>query len=355
MTDRQLSDSGLATSLVTALDDDTVRRAQPLPLDAVIPWKSLALTSLAAAALGLGLALASALSWEWRAAAGRAFLGEQPYTEIFVEPGDVVVKEGESLAIQIKVRGRTGGRVSFLSRRPDEDAGPWRDEPLPLDKAHGTADREASFEVLLDRIRHPLEYRISAGTTESEVYQVKVLHPLKIVRQQATIEPPAYTRQQASTIEQGDITALIGSHLQLNIELDRAPESAWLEMRALARRFPGEEPPIERLPLTIEGTSLSAELGLTSDQTYSIVTKSADGVRIIPLFPPSSSNDRPRRFATTWATVAGALVAASPSGSGVGRVNIARVSACEASGVNPGVGSGRSHTRRSRPGAGSAR
>src|SRR5436190_3231193 len=96
MTDRQLSDSGLAISLVTALDDDTVRRAQPLPLDAVIPWKSLALTSLAAAALGLGLALASALSWEWRAAAGRAFLGEQPYTEIFVEPGDAVVKEGES-------------------------------------------------------------------------------------------------------------------------------------------------------------------------------------------------------------------------------------------------------------------
>src|SRR3954462_274293 len=61
----QLSEAGVATNLVTALEDDTVRRAQPLPLDAVIPWKSLAVASLLAAVVGLGLAGASALNWEW--------------------------------------------------------------------------------------------------------------------------------------------------------------------------------------------------------------------------------------------------------------------------------------------------
>jgi hypothetical protein len=34
---------GVATTLVTALEEDTVQVAQPLPLDAVIPWRSLAL------------------------------------------------------------------------------------------------------------------------------------------------------------------------------------------------------------------------------------------------------------------------------------------------------------------------
>src|SRR5262249_43411101 len=66
LTRRQIEGAGLAPSLVVALDDDTVRLAQPLPLDAVVPWKSLALASLSAAALGLALAGASALDWEWR-------------------------------------------------------------------------------------------------------------------------------------------------------------------------------------------------------------------------------------------------------------------------------------------------
>ena len=39
----ELKQAGLVPSLVAALDADTVRAAQPLPLDAVVPWRSLAL------------------------------------------------------------------------------------------------------------------------------------------------------------------------------------------------------------------------------------------------------------------------------------------------------------------------
>src|SRR5688500_10679002 len=45
----QIEGEGVATTLVGALEADTVRRAEPLPLDAVVPWKSLALASLLAA------------------------------------------------------------------------------------------------------------------------------------------------------------------------------------------------------------------------------------------------------------------------------------------------------------------
>src|SRR5439155_24626423 len=130
LTSAQIANAGMARSLVVALDDDTVRLAQPLPLDAIVPWKSLALASLSAADLGLGLAGASALSWEWRAAARRAFLGEQPYTQIVVQPGNAVVKEGESLVVQITVRGRTGSHVISRTRRTDEEDSPWREEKL---------------------------------------------------------------------------------------------------------------------------------------------------------------------------------------------------------------------------------
>src|SRR5947208_4129846 len=164
----EIEDIGIANTLVAALEDDTIRLAQPLPLDAVVPWKSLALASMLAATLGLALAGASALNWEWRAAARRAFLGEQPYTRIVVEPGNAVVKEGESVMVRIRVEGRTGSHVTFGSRRTDEADSLWREEKLAVDEAAKKGDREASFEVPLDRIRHPLEYRVAAGMSESE-------------------------------------------------------------------------------------------------------------------------------------------------------------------------------------------
>lgn len=275
----QMQQAGVVPSLVAALDRDTVRVAQPLPLDAIVPWKALALAALSATAVALAFAAACALSWQWRAAASRALLGQQPYTRIVVDPGSSTVKEGESVTVKIKVQGRIGSHVLFQSRRTDETDSPWRDEKLAVETDR-VENRETSLEVPLQRIRHPLEYRIVAGSAESEIYQVTVLYPLKIVKQEAMIQPPAYTRLPAATSEGGDITALVGSHLTLQIELDRAPESAWLEMQSQARRFVGEEPPVVRVPLVIEDAKLQTEMELMSDQTYSVVAKAADGMEL---------------------------------------------------------------------------
>jgi hypothetical protein len=279
-THAELQGAGLVPSLVAALDADTVRVAQPLPLDAVVPWKSLALASLSATAVALAVAGACAVSWQWRAAAARALLGRQPYTRIIVEPGDATVHEGDSLSVNVKVRGRTGSHLLFQSRRTDDGDSPWQDENIAIDKGSAAESREAMLEVPLNRIRHPLEYRVSAGSATSPVYRVDVLHPLKIVRQEATIQPPPYTRLPATTTEGGDVTALVGSHLRLKIELDRPPQMAWIETQQLARRFAGEEPTTVRVPLNIDASTLTTEFDLTSDQTYSVVAKAADGMEL---------------------------------------------------------------------------
>ena len=276
----QLQRAGLVRALVAALDADTIRVAQPLPLDAVVPWMSLAVASLSAAAVALAFAVACVASWQWRAAAARALLGQQPYTTVAVEPGDATVHEGDSLTVKINIRGRIGTHLHFQSRRTDENDSPWRDETAAIENNSGPDRREVSLEVPLERIRLPLEYQVSAGSAASPIYCIKVLYPLKIARQQATIQPPAYTRLPATTTEGGDITALVGSHVALQIDLDRPPESAWLEMQPLARRFPGEEPPTVKLPLTIDGARLTTELDLTSDQTYSVVAEADDGMEL---------------------------------------------------------------------------
>jgi len=276
----EIQASGVTTTLVAALEDDTLRRAQPLPLDAVVPWKSLALVSLLAAAVGLLLAGASAFDWQWRTAAQRALLGDEPYTKLTVTPGNAAVREGESLDVEVTVEGRIGDEISFRTRRLDEDEGEWSEELLATSDGTSAGDRRVVFEMPLDRLRHPLEYRVAAGSAESETYRVDVLYPLKMVSIQAAIQPPAYTGLSESVVNTGDVTALVGSQVRLTVELDRAPSAAWVEVQDVARRSRQAPPDADRTPLVIEGTHLSTVFEVTSDKTYSIVAEAPDGMQL---------------------------------------------------------------------------
>ncbi len=269
---------GVATTLVGALEADTMKRTQPLPLDAVVPWKSLAVASLLAAIVGLGLAGASAVDWEWRAAAQRAFLGEEPYTKITVDPGNLTLKEGESAVIQVTVEGRIGKEVALWTRRTDDPGNPWEEEVLSAEDAQRKDDRTLAFEYEFDRVRHPLEYRIAAGSGSSPTYRVEVLYPLKIARMQATLQPPEYTGLKEQVVDGGNISGLAGTQVRLEIELDRVPQEAALVVGAIPR--PLEGPEVATLPLVIDGKILTASFELVSDQEFAVAAKAADGMEL---------------------------------------------------------------------------
>jgi hypothetical protein len=274
----QIEGEGVATNLVGALEADTVKRAQPLPLDAVVPWKSLAVASMLAAVVGLGMAGASAVDWQWRAAAQRAFLGEEPYTKITVAPGNLTLKEGESEVIQVTVEGRIGKEVALWSRRTDEEGSPWEAEILASDDAERRDERTLVFEHGFDRVRHPLEYRISAGSSSSPTYRVEVLYPLKIARIEATLLAPQYTGLKEQVVDGGNISGLAGTQVTLQIELDRAPQKASLALRDVPRRK--ESPQAAKLPLTIDGKTLTASFELVSDQEFAVEAQAADGMEL---------------------------------------------------------------------------
>ena len=272
--------SGATGALVAALEEDTVRRAQPLPLDAVVPWKSLTFASMLAAAVGLLLAGASAFDWQWRIAARRALLGEEPYTRLTVSPGSTAVKEGESLPLEITVEGRIGEHVSLATRRLDEDDAEWTEELLPTAEGKDAGRLRLAFETSLARVRHPLEYRVAAGSAQSETYRVEVRYPLKLVSIEAAIQPPEYTRLPETTSAGGDITALVGSKVKLAVELDRSPASARLELHDASGQARRDKRPPESLSMTIDGARLTAEFEVTADKTLSIVAASADGMEL---------------------------------------------------------------------------
>jgi hypothetical protein len=281
LSDGQIAEEGVATTLVAALEDDTIQRADPLPLDAVIPWKSLALASLLAGVVGLGLAGLSAFDWQWRAAAKRAFLADEPYTRIAVEPGDMKLKEGESTLVHVTVEGRTGQQVAFFTRRTDEEGAQWQEETFPLTAAKGE-ERKATVEIPFSRVRQPLEYRLTAGSAKTDTYQVEVLYPLKIVKIETAITPPEYTGQQEGLAEGGNISGLAGSQVKLSIELDRPVTEAHLMVTPITTRRAARdglaEPQV--LPVTIAGHKLLTSLELDQDLTYSVVAKAADNMEL---------------------------------------------------------------------------
>jgi hypothetical protein len=280
MSSDEIQHEGVATTLITALEDDTVKLAQPLPLDAVIPWKSLAVASMLAAMVGLAFTGASAVDWQWRTAAKRTLLAEDPYTSIAVEPGNCSVREGESQAVKITVDGRVGDHITFRSRRLDEENSQWREESIPLEDAEQAEEHKHVFHVPLDRVKHPLEYRVASGSTQTESYRVAVLYPLKVVQIQTKVQPPAYTGIGEQISEGGNITALEGSRARIEIELDRAPASGSLELQDMSVRR-GETPPEpQQVPLIVEGNKLTAELTITRDQTFSILAKAQDGMEL---------------------------------------------------------------------------
>jgi hypothetical protein len=275
----QIEAQGVAGTLVDALESDTVRLAQPLPLDAVIPWRSLALASLAAAALGLGLAGASALDWEWRAAARRALAGQDEYTRLTVTPGNASVTEGQSLLIEVTVAGRSGDSLELLHKRTDDSGSEWRSQVISLDDAEKTGEQEWRYSVPLNRIRFPEEYRVKAGSAQSDIYKILVRYPLKIARLQAAVQPPAYTRLPEQVVEGSNLAALVGSQARLEIELDRPPQTAWLEMQALPTR--GQPAPVaEKIPLAIDGAKLSASFEIAGDRTFQVFATAADGMQL---------------------------------------------------------------------------
>src|SRR5439155_1998159 len=78
MRDEQVQSEGVATTLVTALAEQTHQRALPLTIEDVVPAKRFQLVVCCLIATTVVLELAASLNWEWRRATQRAKLIEIP-------------------------------------------------------------------------------------------------------------------------------------------------------------------------------------------------------------------------------------------------------------------------------------
>lgn len=275
-----LQADGIQPSLVSALANDTQQRAAPLQLDSIVPVGRLRLAAGLAAGVSIVLLASVAVNWEWRVATLRALLGEQAYTELTVSPGNLTVLEGETVALAIGITGRTN-RTVIVATRPAGSDGAWVERELSAEDAVSSELRLVKYETKFTSIVDPLEYRVTAGPAQSELFQIDVRHPLAIESIRADITPPEYTGVEPSTVEEGNLNVIDGSKVSLHITLDRQPATAKVILTERGTNLgPGETSKVEEIPLTIDGTTLSTTLELHKDQTYSIVAAAADGMKL---------------------------------------------------------------------------
>lgn len=339
----QVRSEGVASSLVTALSEQTDQRTRPLGLDVIVPTKQLWIAACGLGAVVLLLLGAVSADWQWRNATSRALLSETPYTELDLLPGDVTVEEARSVAITVQLTGRTTRDIQLFTRPAGVPDAEWLERRLEktdrrdqesADQKKGdaaaasnqatatTAERSQSdrpqvqYVVNLNKLTKDMEYRATAGDLATPTFRIGIRRPLKLVEVRVDLTPPAYTGQETSTVLDGNLSVLQGSMGKFVVSFDKPVKSAALVF-APRKQSRDEDvvPKPETVPLAIEnhaarktgqdGTETyvaAAELTLTEDRNYSIVAEAADGtvlpdnkfrIRVREDQPPQVSFEEP--------------------------------------------------------------
>jgi hypothetical protein len=283
--DEAIASDGVRTTLVTALEERIDVETTPLPIEAVIPTLRLKIATAVVIAACIVLGVLFVGSSEWNTAGRRTLLEEQPYTKLSVTPGNTQVELNKDLSIGIELAGRTSREVTLLTRSGDDPTADWQEQKITEDDQASSESGVVRYEVVLPKIKEPFVYRVSAGKIASDEFHVGIRYPLHLEKVEVVMTPPEYTRAEASTTVDGNISALEGTHAVFRFELDRPAATASViladprDVIGANKNRDDEEGPLV-MPVKVDGTVLTMEMEVTQDKVYALVAESADGMRL---------------------------------------------------------------------------
>ncbi len=301
----EIETAGVRGSLVGALRDETHARSRSLNFDEIVPVATVWRLVVVLGAAVLGMLALGVREPEWRVAAGRALLAETPYTELAVLPGDVKIDQGGLVDVAVRVIGRPRETVTLWTRDTVKEGAEWTERDLVPDAAGagdagGTAN---TYSAKIEGIKHPVDYRVTAGPAESPVHRIGVRYPLAIKAVSVELTPPAYTLQAVKSVADPNLSVLEGTQAKFSVTFDQPPRTASLLVAGFARGPDRQVPEPRAVPLQLAGVTGTATLELTEDFKYSILAETEDGlrlpensyrVRVRPDQPPEVYFEEPR-------------------------------------------------------------
>lgn len=288
-------------ALISALHDETYAVSQHARWDEVGPKRWLGQAILACLLLCGTSLIALARVPELRIAAGRMLLLPWQYTQVTYEPHQTKIKHGESVLIKAEITGRPiataklryrlKGKpewttVELLPREGEAPAEPPRRGEV---KPSSTAPREGRAAQLqlhgvvqtkLTNLQDDIEFEVLAGPVRLPSGSIRVLQPLVLKSFSVQITPPAYTKKPVSKVESRDFKVCEGSHVAIQIALNRPAATA--SLTRLDGDASQDKPAAEAAP-AVSGETLQFDLhDLRRGGTFEITAAADDEIELQP-------------------------------------------------------------------------
>ena len=268
----------------------------------LLPWTSIARGMLAAAA-GIGLAIALAwvpgLHWSHRVARALlpgANLGRISRFDIEIlspQPANTTLPSGSVAAVEARVRGPLPDNVILETRIAGElDSQTMRG--ITRTPTSSIAGQPSAVELTSDDLVYmsnvtigdaPIEYRVIAEDAHTPWYQLRTRPRPEVTSFTMQIAGPPYSQlpEQTLTSNEGDLSALRGSRVHLQLQCNQRIAAGWLEVM-LAESTSPKKVELKPLPASDSpqaqgspaGDRFSADLVIDSDFTYRVHLEAAE-------------------------------------------------------------------------------
>lgn len=171
----------------------------------------------------LGLAVAGPASLKRGMAAVFSGGAGRPSYRVAIYPQDTVVARGGDLEVRAVLQGFGAERVELAVRRGD--GGEWERFPMVPDSGEG----EAAYGIVLLGLTEAAEYFAEAGGVRSPAGRVRVADVPRVQNIALEYRFPRYTGLPPRRVEAGgDIAALRGTVVRLEVTPTLAPARAWI-------------------------------------------------------------------------------------------------------------------------------
>ncbi|HUX94064.1 MAG TPA: DUF4175 family protein [Ignavibacteriaceae bacterium] len=144
-----------------------------------------------------------------------------PKFSLFVSPGNFQVTKGDNISILVKVSGVIPPKV-FLAIKENDQTN-FQNQQL-------YADSSGVFKFIMPAVRNSFKYYAAAEKIKSDEYSIHVINRPIIKTLDVSITSPAYSKiAPVKQKDNGNITALLGSYVDLSISSTNELKAAHIE------------------------------------------------------------------------------------------------------------------------------
>ncbi|MBN1638188.1 MAG: hypothetical protein JW866_04420, partial [Ignavibacteriales bacterium] len=138
-----------------------------------------------------------------------------------ISPGNAKVTKGDDINISIKTIGEKPNKVNLAIKF---------EELSEFNYYQLTSDSLGSFSYRMNKVRNTFEYYAFVDDIESDEYIIEVINRPVINNFEVVVTPPSYSKQQQIVLkDNGNITALLGSNVQIKLQSTNELQSALIE------------------------------------------------------------------------------------------------------------------------------